>query len=166
MSILALDRRLNIIVPGTRCVPIHRRTIRVPAVYIMHFVLADRQPFSSGRGSFFARLAAGHAGPRPYITADFGGPVGLRGACAGRSKSRRACSFRGIAFRRANRCVWITPASKLFKRCGSHATTAAALAGIPLVTATVGASACTCLCVCAILNTIWTVPIHSSSEFN
>ena len=35
-----------------------------------------------------------------YITSQVWAPAGLRGACSGRSKSRRAGSYRGLAFRR------------------------------------------------------------------
>ena len=53
--------------------------------------------------------------------------------------------------------VCITPSSKPIIRCGSRGTTAAALQGIPFVTATNGARVRVCACVCAILrNTIWT----------
>ena len=57
--------------------------------------------FSSGRGSFLALSAAGHAGGPRVLTAPVWAPAGLRGACSGRSKSRELESNHGIAFRRA-----------------------------------------------------------------
>lgn len=51
-----------------------------------------------------------------------------------------------------------TPSSKPFIRFGSHGTTAAALQGTPFVTATSAR-------VCAVLDTTWTIPAHTPSEF-
>ena len=55
--------------------------------------------------------------------------------------------------------VCITPSSKPFIRCGSHGTTAAALQGIPFVTATNGASVRVRVCACACH------PEHSEGRF-
>ena len=126
--------------------------------------------FFSGRGSFLALSAAGHAGGPRVITAQVWAPAGLRGACSGLSKSRELASNHGIAFRRprANQahrkprtvifsfstsrccCLWST-ATVALKRLGSRGTTAALQAYL-FVTATNGASACVCvsvrMCVC------------------
>ena len=58
-------------------------------------------PFSSGRGSFLARSAVGHAGGPPVHLAQIWAPAGLRGARSGRSKSSELASNHGIAFRLA-----------------------------------------------------------------
>ena len=61
-------------------------------------------------------------------------------------------------------CVCITrPPSSV--RCDSHGATAAAFqgTGISFVAAMNGDSACACLC--AILNIIWTIATHTSSDF-
>ena len=98
-------------------------------------------------------------------------PVGLRGACSGRSKSRDLASTQRIAFRLAEPrgtmephmlIVWpfalllrlyrvvITSSLKLLSclLCGSHGTAAVAHETLPFVTATDGASVCVRACLC------------------
>ena len=70
--------------------------VHVPIVVFLHIAM---HCFSS-RCVFFAFSAAGHAGGLAVRFTQVSSPAGLRGARSGRSKSRQAGSFRGIAFRR------------------------------------------------------------------
>ena len=68
----------------------------------MHICTAHRQHFSlSAASRFSCSRLRGTQGARMCSTTQAWGLVGLRGACSGRSKSSRAVSFSGIAFRRA-----------------------------------------------------------------
>ena len=122
--------------------------------------------FSSGRGSFLARSAGGHAGGKHVLTAQVWAPAGLRGARSGRSKSRRAGSFAGVLSAEPEPSgtveIHTKKGQQFFFACpavhnsshlrDSHVTTAASLQAFPFVAATNDASAvcaCVCVCVCA-----------------
>ena len=73
------------------------------SILIKDFFFRNTKHSSSGRSFFLALSDAGHAGARLYTTVQVWVPAGLRGACAGRSKSRNLAGNHGVAFRGAIR---------------------------------------------------------------
>ena len=114
--------------------------------------------FASAAGLFSRSRGRGTQGPRVYTPEQDWSPARFRGACNGRSKSRGAGSFRGIAFRRARAeqvhgnpklsfCHFTYAVSEVPQqspKARSRCTTATVQA-FPLVTATDGACACVCV---------------------
>ena len=142
-----------------------------------YLILRNAKLFSAGPASFPALLVAGHAGDPPIRHVQVWFPAGLRGACAGRSKSRiwqvttaeleptRSMEIpqngllffvRSAAKPKCGSASLFLPCFVLLRfmyhpvlqvRCGSHGATAVAFQGISFVAARPVFCACAFLCV-------------------